>query len=94
MRPVILNRKAGRIRRARIPGYEAVVAPIETMDRSLVHIYRVTLTRPWTVLFDPISSLCALYMSIVYLLLYMLFSIYREFSITPNLHTHPSLMEA
>lgn len=74
--PVLLSRKAERIRRARIPGYEDVQAPIEATDRSLVHVYKVALTRPWIILFDPISFLCAIYMSVVYLLLYMLFSIY------------------
>lgn len=76
--PVLLCRKAERIRRAGIPGYEDVRAPIEATDRSLVHVYKVALTRPWIVLFDPISFLCAIYMSVVYLLLYMLFSIYRK----------------
>ena len=78
--PVLLYHKAKRIREARIPGYEDVKAPIETTSRSLGHIYKVALTRPWIILFDPISLLCAIYMSVVYLLLYMLFSIYRELS--------------
>lgn len=77
--PVLLYHKARRIRKAGIPGYEDVRAPIETTNRSLGHIYKVALTRPWIILFDPISFLCAIYMSVVYLLLYMLFSIYREF---------------
>jgi MFS transporter, DHA1 family, multidrug resistance protein len=74
--PVILMHKARRIRAAGVPGFEDVRAPMEDGDRSLVGVYKVALTRPWIILFDPISFLCAVYMSVVYLLLYMLFSIY------------------
>lgn len=76
--PVLLQKKAKRIRKAKLPGYEDVKAPIETTNQSLVQIYKVALTRPWIILFDTISFLCAIYLSVVYLLLYMLFSIYRE----------------
>ena len=72
---VLLN-KAKRIRRAQIPGYENVIAPVEATDRTLAGIFKVALTRPWIILFDPISFLAAVYMSLVYCLLYMLFSIY------------------
>lgn len=86
--PVLLRQKARRIRRARVPGYEDVRAPIEATDRSLGQVYKVALTRPWIILFDPISFLCAIYLSVVYLLLYMLFSIYRKFSSnTQNTHS-------
>ncbi|KAJ5240241.1 hypothetical protein N7468_004860 [Penicillium chermesinum] len=74
--PIILYNKAKRIRRNKIPGYENVRAPVEASDRTLLTIYKVALTRPWIILFDPISFLCAIYMSVVYTLLYMLFSIY------------------
>lgn len=74
--PVILLSKAKRIRKDKIPGFEDVKAPVEVGDRSLVAIYKVALTRPWIILFDPISLLCAIYMAVVYTLLYMLFSIY------------------
>lgn len=74
--PTILLTKARRIRKAKIPGYENVKAPVEEEDRSLMAIYKVALTRPWIILFDTISFLCAIYMSVVYTLLYMLFSIY------------------
>lgn len=74
--PVILYHKAKRIRKAKIPGYENVKAPVEASDRTLLTIYKVSLTRPWIILFDPISFLCAIYMAVVYTLLYMLFSIY------------------
>lgn len=72
---VLLN-KAKRIRRANVPGYENVIAPVEATDRTLMGIFRVALTRPWAILFDPISLACAVYLSVVYMLLYMLFSIY------------------
>ncbi|KAI1407184.1 MFS general substrate transporter [Hypoxylon sp. FL1857] len=74
--PMILVHRARRIRRAKIPGYENVRAPVEEGDRTLLGIYKVALTRPWIILFDPISFLCAVYMSVVYTLLYMLFTIY------------------
>ncbi|PNY26763.1 transporter [Tolypocladium capitatum] len=74
--PTILRHKAERIRKLKIPGYENVKAPVEEEDRSMKVIYKIALTRPWIVLFDTISLLCAIYMSVVYMLLYMLFSVY------------------
>ncbi|KAK7219572.1 hypothetical protein V2G26_007575 [Clonostachys chloroleuca] len=74
--PVILAKKAQRIRAAKIPGYENVRAPLEDDQRTLASVYKVALTRPWVILFDPISFLCAIYMAVVYTLLYMLFTIY------------------
>ncbi|KAJ5910384.1 MFS general substrate transporter [Penicillium tannophilum] len=74
--PTILYTKAKRIRAAKIPGYEHVRAAAEEGDRTLLAIYKVALTRPWIILFDPISLLCAIYMAVVYTLLYMLFTIY------------------
>ena len=74
--PVVLLNKARRIRRAKIPGYEDVKAPVESTDRSLRGIFKVALVRPWIILFDPISLLVAIYLTFVYTLLYMLFTIY------------------
>ncbi|KAG8352073.1 hypothetical protein FVEN_g9786 [Fusarium venenatum] len=74
--PTLLLKKARRIRKAKIPGYENVKAQSEDTDRSLKAVYKVALTRPFIILFDTISFLCAIYMSVVYTLLYMLFSIY------------------
>lgn len=74
--PTILVTKARRIRKAKIHGYENVKAAAEAGDRTLMSIYKVALTRPWIILFDTISFLCAIYMSVVYTLLYMLFTIY------------------
>lgn len=74
--PVILERKAKRIRKLAIPGYENVKAPVEDTDRTLSGIFRVALTRPWKILIDPIALMVAIYLSIVYMLLYMLFTIY------------------
>ncbi|KAJ5999306.1 MFS general substrate transporter [Penicillium sp. IBT 35674x] len=74
--PIILYTKAKRLREAKIPGYEHVRAAVEDNDRTLIAIYKVALTRPWIILFDPISLLCAIYMAVVYTLLYMLFTIY------------------
>ncbi|KAG0646315.1 Major facilitator superfamily multidrug transporter mdrA [Hyphodiscus hymeniophilus] len=72
---VLLN-KARRIRRLKIPGYEDIKAPVEDSDRSLKGIFKVALTRPWKIFIDPISFFVAIYLSVVYTLLYMLFTIY------------------
>lgn len=74
--PTLLLQKARRIRKAKISGYENVKAPVEDTDRTFATVYKIALTRPWIILFDTISLLCAIYMSVVYTLLYMLFSIY------------------
>ncbi|OAQ68763.2 benomyl/methotrexate resistance protein [Pochonia chlamydosporia 170] len=74
--PTILLHKARRVRKAKLPGYEDVKAPAEMQDRSIKSVFSVALTRPWIILFDPISLLCAIYLAVVYMLLYMLFSIY------------------
>ncbi|KAJ4154105.1 hypothetical protein LMH87_010568 [Akanthomyces muscarius] len=70
--PIVLMQKA---KRARANGFD-VKAQIEDSDRSLGAAYKVALTRPWIILFDTISLLCAIYLAVVYMLLYMLFSIY------------------
>lgn len=70
----VLVNKAKRIRRAQIQGYENVQAPREANGQKLGTIFRITLTRPWIILFDPISFLIAIYLSIVYALLYMSFT--------------------
>ncbi|KAH6706310.1 major facilitator superfamily domain-containing protein, partial [Leptodontidium sp. MPI-SDFR-AT-0119] len=74
--PIVLLNKARRLRKLKIPGYENIQAPIEVTDRSLLALYRVALTRPWKILVDPISLAVAVYLSVVYALLYMLFTIY------------------
>ncbi|CCG84878.1 protein of unknown function [Taphrina deformans PYCC 5710] len=73
---MILLHKARRIRKAKYEGFEDVRAPIEATDRSLKVMFRVALTRPWKILVDPISLFVAIYLSVVYALLYMLFTIY------------------
>lgn len=71
---IVLCDKARRLRKT--PGKENVKAPVEVSDRSLGGIFKVALTRPWRLLFDPINFFVSLYYSVVYTLLYMLFSIY------------------
>ncbi|RMZ92439.1 hypothetical protein DV736_g333, partial [Chaetothyriales sp. CBS 134916] len=73
--PAVLLHKARRIRKAN-PAYKDVQSPAEAEERKLSSIFRVALLRPWQILFDPISFLVAIYMSVVYTLLYMLFTIY------------------
>ncbi|KAJ5797938.1 uncharacterized protein N7503_007234 [Penicillium pulvis] len=72
----ILSQKARRIRSEKIPGFENVQAPAEVSNQSLSTIFKIALIRPWIILFDPISFFIAIYMSFVYTLLYMLFTIY------------------
>ncbi|OAL39301.1 hypothetical protein AYO20_01619 [Fonsecaea nubica] len=74
--PVVLINKARRLRATGVPEYQQLQAPAEAEGRRLADVFRVALIRPWQILFDTISILCAVYMSVVYLLLYMLFSIY------------------
>lgn len=74
--PIVLFNKARRLRRLQIPGYEDIKAPIEVTDRTLGGIFKIALTRPWRLLVDPISLMVAIYLSVVYMLLYMLFTIY------------------
>ncbi|KAG9520061.1 MFS general substrate transporter [Aureobasidium sp. EXF-12298] len=73
---IVLLNKARRIRALKIPGYEDVKAPVEVTDRTLTGMFGVALTRPWKILIDPISFLVAVYLAVVYALLYMLFTIY------------------
>jgi multidrug resistance protein len=72
----VLINKAKRIRSMKIPGYENVQAPFEAQNHTLASLFRVALTRPWRILIDPISLFIAVYLSVVYMLLYMLFTIY------------------
>lgn len=74
--PIVLQNKARRLRALKIPGFENIKAPVEATDRTLKGIFKVALTRPWKILVDPISALVAVYLSVVYALLYMLFTIY------------------
>lgn len=73
---VVLINKARRLRATGIPEYQNLQAPAEAQGRNLADMFKVALVRPWLILFDTISILIAIYLSVVYLLLYMLFSIY------------------
>jgi multidrug resistance protein len=72
----VLVNKARRIRSLKIPGFENVKSEVEDSNRTLASLFRVALTRPWRILVDPISLFVAIYLSTVYTLLYMLFTIY------------------
>ncbi|KEF55272.1 uncharacterized protein A1O9_08926 [Exophiala aquamarina CBS 119918] len=72
----VLVNKARRLRATGIPEYQNIQAPAEAQGRKLADIFKVALIRPWQILFDTISLLVAVYLSVVYLLLYMLFTIY------------------
>ncbi|EHY53332.1 hypothetical protein HRR83_003541 [Exophiala dermatitidis] len=72
----VLTNKARRLRATGAPGCQNLMSPAEAQGRNLQDLFKVALVRPWQILFDPISLLVAIYVSIVYLLLYMLFTIY------------------
>ena len=72
---IVLLNKAKRIRRSN-PEHKNLQSPAEAQGRRLKDVYKVALIRPWQILFDPISFLVAIYLSVVYTLLYMLFTIY------------------
>jgi DHA1 family multidrug resistance protein-like MFS transporter len=72
----VLVNKARRLRATGVPEYQSIQAPAEAQGRKLGDMFRVALTRPWKILFDTISLLVAVYLSVVYVLLYMLFTIY------------------
>ena len=72
----VLVNKAKRVRSMKIPGFEDVKSEFEAANHTLGSLFRVALTRPWRILVDPISLFVAIYLSIVYCLLYMLFTIY------------------
>jgi DHA1 family multidrug resistance protein-like MFS transporter len=71
----VLRNKARRMRR-RHSEYSQVFAPNEIDGRGLALLFKTTWTRPWRILVDPISFLIAIFYSVVYTLLYMLFNIY------------------
>ncbi|KAK5062779.1 hypothetical protein LTR84_004854 [Exophiala bonariae] len=72
----VLVNKARRLRATDVPEYQNIRAPAEAEGRKLADMFRVALIRPWKILFDTISFLVAIYLSVVYVLLYMLFTIY------------------
>ncbi|KIV97274.1 hypothetical protein PV10_01042 [Exophiala mesophila] len=72
----VLINKARRLRATGIPEYRELQAPAEAQGRDLKDMFKISFTRPWQILFDTISLLVALYVTVVYILLYMLFTIY------------------
>ncbi|EXJ77291.1 hypothetical protein A1O3_10449 [Capronia epimyces CBS 606.96] len=74
--PRVLTNKARRIRATGVPEYQHLMSPAEAQGRNLYDMFMVALVRPWQILFDTISLLVAIYISVVYMLLYMLFTIY------------------
>lgn len=71
----VLRRKAQQLRRSNSK-YSDVLAPTEVDQRGLASLFGAAWTRPWRILIDPISFLIAIFYSVVYTLLYMLFNIY------------------
>ena len=72
----ILKEKAMRHRQARTAGLTTWRTDVEEAHVSLLATYKTALLRPWALLFDMISFLCAIYMGVIFLLQFMLFSIY------------------
>ncbi|KAL1873628.1 hypothetical protein VTK73DRAFT_815 [Phialemonium thermophilum] len=76
--PTRLICKARRIRKQAKPEspQASVRAPGEANQPSLARMYKIALTRPWALLFDPICLVCNVYTFVVSTLQYMLFSVY------------------
>lgn len=72
----ILIAKAKRFRKIGGPSYATVQSEGEATRPSLGTVYKLALTRPWILLFDLISLCCSLYITVVFTLQFMLFSIY------------------
>jgi MFS transporter, DHA1 family, multidrug resistance protein len=72
----VLTNKARRMRASKVPGYDDVHSPAEANDTGLLDLFKTALSRPWKILIDPIAFFVAVYLSVVYTLLYMLFTIY------------------
>ncbi|KAJ6780084.1 hypothetical protein PWT90_01013 [Aphanocladium album] len=72
----ILKEKAQRHRQAYTSGRESWKTEEEASTVSLLATYKTAMVRPWALLFDSISALCAIYMGVVFLLQFMLFSVY------------------
>ncbi|KAH7303878.1 major facilitator superfamily domain-containing protein [Stachybotrys elegans] len=70
--PTLLTQKAVL---ARGNGHD-VQSAVEASRPKLLQIYKVALTRPWILLFDPISFLLFIYLFVVFTLQFMLFTIY------------------
>ncbi|KXJ86016.1 major facilitator superfamily domain-containing protein [Microdochium bolleyi] len=60
----------------RRPGDKEIQAQCEASRPNLVHIFKISLTRPWILLFDTISFLCCIYSCLIFALQFMLFTIY------------------
>ncbi|KAI1842926.1 hypothetical protein JX265_012055 [Neoarthrinium moseri] len=74
--PIILQRRAREVRKSKLSGYESVRAPIEEDTKTVFGVLKLASSRPWRILFDPISFVAAIYLTFLYTLVYMLFSIY------------------
>ncbi|KAF1984814.1 MFS general substrate transporter [Aulographum hederae CBS 113979] len=71
----VLRKKARQTRRLNSE-YSQLLASTEMDRRGLASLFNTAWTRPWGILVDPISFLVAIFYSVVYTLLYMLFDIY------------------
>lgn len=89
--PAAISRnRAGRVRTSL--GSEDVNFADGTSDRKLLSILKLALIRPWLILLDPIAFFIAIYLSVVYACLYMLFTIY-PFVFQQNRHWNSGLAE-
>lgn len=71
----LLHQKSKRIRQEH--GDDAGVNTGNESDRrTLGHLFRTALVRPWEILIDPILLCCTAYTSLTYGLLYILFGLY------------------
>ncbi|KAL5531082.1 hypothetical protein ACEPAG_3958 [Sanghuangporus baumii] len=83
--PVLLRRRARRLRRE-AEGKTVYVSKFDlTRKRSLLHSLSINLRRPFAVIYEPIVLLLALYISVAYAILYALFA---AFPIVFEEHRH------
>ncbi|ROT43782.1 putative MFS multidrug transporter [Sodiomyces alkalinus F11] len=72
----ILRKMAKKARESGNPEYEHAQADADVDRPTLTEIYKVAFTRPWYLFADLVSLVCAIYLGVVFMLQYMLFSIY------------------
>lgn len=68
----LLEAKARKLRKE--TGNDKLYAASEVNSQSVVHLYKVSLSRPWRLLFlEPIVLLFSIYVALLYGILYLLF---------------------
>ena len=88
----ILLQEAKRLRKVARPGFEQITTRMESPALHLSTLLWDALSRPWSLLLDFTSFVCAIYLSVVYALLFMFLSIY-PIIFRDKRHWQPGLSE-